>query len=322
MKEDLKDLWLKLGCFLSGYKYELIKGCSELSAKRVKRYTSSILIICILWGFIGYTFTDRYIKSGFPYALLGGVIAIIIIIQIERLIILTPIENKLPIFSRIIIGISMAIIGSLIIDQILFHKDIEQKKNIYMQDKVKIVFTSRSEELKRQIQEIDSTVLQKEVERSVLIEDLSKNPMITIYSKRKTSANVNGVDSLKSETLETTSTKIPNPKTELLNSVNAQIQQIRMEKIKKDSIYLGLRNEVEKELKANVGFLEEFDILLTILVESPSAKYIWAIWIIIILGLESLVLFGKWGEKENDYDKALKEQMDLHYKRIALLANQ
>ena len=322
MKGIPKDLWLKLGCFLSGYKYELVQRCSELSAKRVKRYTAAILIICILWGFIGYAFTERYIKSGFPYAQLGGVVAVIIIIQIERLIILTPIGNKLLIVSRIVIGISMAIIGSLIIDQILFHKDIEQKKNTFMQDKVKIVFTSRSEELKRQIQEIDSTVLQKEVERSILIEDLSKNPMITIYSRRKTSANVNGVDSLKSETLETTSTKIPNPKTELLNSVNAQIQQIRMEKIKKDSIYFGLRSEVEKELKANVGFLEEFDILLTILAESPSAKYIWAIWITIILGLESLVLVGKWGEKENDYDRALQEQMDLHYKRITLLANQ
>jgi hypothetical protein len=318
-----KNYWLKLGCFLSGYKYEIIQGCSELSAKRVKRYASAILIVCILWGFIGYAFTDRYVKSGIVYSIAGSIVAIVIIVQIERLIILTPKGGHLKVLiARGIIGVSMALIGSLIIDQILFHKDIEQKKNTYMEGKIKKVFTSRSEELKKQMQDSDSTVLQKEIERSVLIEDLSKNPMITVYSRKKVVNNPTGVDSLKSETLETTSSKIPNPKTEILNSVNNQLQQIRLEKIKKDSVYLGLRDQVEKELKSNVGFLEEFEILISILEEYPWAKYVWFIWIVIILGLESLVLIGKVGEKENDYDRALQTQMDLHYKRIDLLASQ
>ena len=190
-----------------------------------------------------------------------------------------------------------------------------------MRSKIEDEFNVRSKVLNKQIEESALTLAQKEMERSVLIEDLSKHPVISIYTHKKTS-NQNRTDSLSSQILETTVTKIPNPKGELLNPIDVQLRQIRLDKIKKDSVYLGLRNEVEKELKSHVGFLEEFDILVSILQESFGARCIWSVWLIIILGLELLVLISKIGEKENDYDKALQEQMELHYKRIALLASQ
>jgi hypothetical protein len=63
----MKDLWLKLGCFLTGYNYDILKTCSEVAAKSVKRYTAAMFIICIIWAFVGYTFTQRYLHDDYNY---------------------------------------------------------------------------------------------------------------------------------------------------------------------------------------------------------------------------------------------------------------
>lgn len=80
----MRNWWLRFGCFLTGYNYGIVKMSSEITAKTVKRYTSAMIIICILWSFIGYTFTDRYLKAGPWGAFLGAVVMVIIIIQVER----------------------------------------------------------------------------------------------------------------------------------------------------------------------------------------------------------------------------------------------
>jgi hypothetical protein len=116
----MKDFWLKLGCYITGYNYTIIKNSSEASAKTVKKYLSAILIVSILWGFIGYTFAQRYLHASVFMALTVSLVMVIIVIQIERQIILSVGKNRLVPLFRILIGIVMAVIGSVIIDQIIF----------------------------------------------------------------------------------------------------------------------------------------------------------------------------------------------------------
>src|SRR5687768_6995094 len=120
----MRDKWLHFGCFLTGYNFKILKGCSEISAKRVLRYTSALIIPCILWGFVGYFFTKRYLRLETGLASIGAVVMVIFVIQIERQVILSSSANKAPLYFRGIIAIVMAVIGSLIMDQILFKEDI------------------------------------------------------------------------------------------------------------------------------------------------------------------------------------------------------
>lgn len=53
---------------------------------------------------------------------------IVMVIQIERQIILSIGKNKLATWFRVIIGIVMAVIGSVILHQIMFKKDVEKQK--------------------------------------------------------------------------------------------------------------------------------------------------------------------------------------------------
>lgn len=59
----MKNWWIKFGCFLTGYNYGIVRSSSEVSSKAVKKYTSAMLIVCILWSFVGFMFTQRYLRG-------------------------------------------------------------------------------------------------------------------------------------------------------------------------------------------------------------------------------------------------------------------
>ena len=80
----------RIGCFLIGWKVNILKDCGEASHRTFKKLTSAITIMMILWGTIGYCFADRYINIESVYGKIAVSIAfMIIVLCIERIIILT-----------------------------------------------------------------------------------------------------------------------------------------------------------------------------------------------------------------------------------------
>lgn len=276
-----------------------------------------MIIPCVLWAFVGYFFGERYLKMQWQLCLMAALIMMIFVIQIERQVILSSSSsNKGPLYFRAVIALAMAVIGSLIMDQILFKEDIEQQKIIMMDEKVRRVFPSRSAELKRQLTSIDSSILYKENERRVLVSEISRNPTIPVYTRRVIQENR---DSITSETITRTSSQIQNPKIALLEPLDAQIAGLRVEKMKKDSMLLVLRPIVEAELKDKVGFLDELNLMISILTASWVAMSVWGLFFCFFLGIEIFVLVSKWNEHETDYDEVIKQQEMVHRRRLELL---
>src|SRR5690554_4124175 len=143
----MSDLLLKLACFLTGHNYKLVKQSSEHSIKAVKKYLSALLIIILVWAFIGYIFTQRYLHGDVLASVIGACIMVFLVIQIERQIILTRSVSAWAKAFRIFIGIIMAIIGSFILDQIMFKDDIEKHKAENIQIWVKEASKIKREDL-------------------------------------------------------------------------------------------------------------------------------------------------------------------------------
>ena len=322
----MKNLWLKIGCYICGYNYAIIKNSSEASAKTVKKYLSAILIVSILWGFIGFTFAQRYLHLGYPGSSLVAFIMIIIVIQIERQIILSTGKNNLVPLFRTLIGIVMAVIGSVIIDQIIFREDVEKSKISNLQTEVNTILPVKTRELDFQIKQIDSAINIKEAERTAIIDEITKKPFIksTTSEIKHYQMQRNGQNGELSDTLirrtDFALSDVANPKAGLLPNIAEQVNLLRTQKSEKENSKINIRQELEAELNSRTGFLDELKVLFSILLSSWIAMVVWIMFFLFLMSLEVLVLVNKFGEEGNDYDKIILHQKDVKIKMLEKLS--
>lgn len=328
----MENRWIRFGCFLTGYKYELLKGCSEIAHRAVKRYTAALVIICILWGFIGYSFVNKYLAADWYYSCLGTVLFVLIILQVERQIILADTGGNAKYVVRGFIAVIMAVIGSIVIDQIIFREDIKHKELFELNAQVDSLLPARAAELKAQAAETDSTISKKEVERRTLINDLSRNPTIQIVNRQNdavalptTTTDSNKTTITKTNLVRKTAytvNSIQNPKMSMLGPLDQQIKELRLIKVEQENRIVKLRSEVEQEAKANSGFLFELQLMYHILRDSGPALVVWALWFMLLLGIEIFIMVNKLAHLETDYDVTIQHHMELQKRKLKLLAMQ
>ncbi len=317
----MKDLWVKFGCFLTGYNYAIVKNSSEASAKAVKKYLSALLIVCTLWSFIGYAFTQRYLHGDLYISLIGALVMLVMVIQIERQIILSIGRNSLAYYFRVIIGIVMAVIGSVILDQIIFKDDVEKVQISNIQTEVNRLLPIKTQELTSQIQQLDNSIQLKEIERVNTIIDIGKNPTIYIPSTTNQYEKDSDTRKLVLTNRTVTNNSIPNPKAEMIPSIVAQIKYLREQKTRKENEKLNIQDLLEKDLKSKKGFLDELKILFSILFSSSVALAVWALIFLFFIAIELFVLVNKLGDSKNDYDKTIMHQMETRIKMLEKLTD-
>jgi len=327
----MRNWWIKFGCFLTGYNYSIVNASSEVAAKAVKRYTSAMVIVCIIWAFIGFVFTDRYLHGGLPGSITGAIILMIIIVQIERQIILSINPSKWLYISRGVIASMMAIIGAIIIDQIIFKEDIELEKITFIEERVKKALPPKTEELRNLISKLDTAISMKESERITLINDVEKNPTskvistqaTTITEKKVTEDSITGkpttIERTRPSTIATTS-NVPNPKIALIAPLEQTIADLRVQKGQKETELINVRPALEKQINSKVGFLDELEVMYSLITRSNVAMIVWFIWFFFLFGLEMLVLISKINEKENDYEKTVKHHMAMQMRKLEVFS--
>ena len=319
----MKNWWLKLGCFLTGYSYPIVMGSSEVAVKTVKRTTSALLIVCILWSFIGYTFTERYLKGSPAGSIAGGVIMCIIVIQIERQIILAMNVRWPLLLFRTIIAIIMAVIGSIIVDQLIFREDIQLQKIQSIDDKVQVILPARVKDLKAQIAGLNADIDSV----NVRINWINSQPVhltVTNTRTKTTSSQGNGNnDKSKSNRKKentTTTTQVVNPIRQLLGGLQNRLNDLYRQKTAKENKLLTIRPSLIKELNASTGFLDELQLMFRLVTSSKIALFVWLMWIFFFLGIELFILVSKYSDKGNDYDSTVQHQMKLQIKKLELLS--
>jgi len=326
----MKNWWIKLGCFLTGYNYDIVMRSSEIAVIKVKQTISALLIVCIIWSAVGYVFTQRYLDGNIFASIVGSIIACVIIIQIERQIILSIDPSRMLFAMRILIAILMGLIGSVIIDQAIFKADIEKRKITMLDQEVSKIFPLKSQELRSQIVALDSTIKAKEMQRADWDVEISRTPTINMYTNRTDPVIVPNMvkDSLGNitnkisvvNTKSTTVNSVPNPKIDLIKPLDGQIAALRVAKMQKDNNLLILRSSLQKDIESKVGFLDELKIMFDILLASGIAMGVWVIWFLILFGLELFILASKMSETGNVYDDTLRHQELLQRRKLELLA--
>ncbi len=305
--------WLKLGCFLTGWNSRILSQCSEASFKHLKKYTSALLILIILWGFTGYCFAQRYVGAPQWGCILSAFIFIIIVIQIERQIILTVGSNRWSAAFRFFIAIIMSLLGSAILDQIIFGDDIDRKMleitDRQVQERLPLrlkVIDGKLEELQVVIDSLDKLNLK-------LNEEISQKPTITTVATSTTYLREIQSDGSYKEIPQNTISRIPiaNPRTKQVIVNDSTLKRLRLQQDEYTLKKISVENDLRKELSSSTGFLEELRAMLEIVLTRPEAFVFYIVIFCFLLSLELFVVTSKLGDKKCDYDLIVEHQLEI-----------
>lgn len=310
--------WIKIGCFLTGWNSQILAQCSEASYKHLKKYTAALLILIILWGFTGFCFAQRYVGAPLWGCVLSAFIFIIIVIQIERQIILTVGTNKWGACFRFFIAVIMSVLGSAILDQIIFGEDIKRKM-------IEITDRQVQEQLPLRLNVIDERLhaLQVEIDslskvNMQLDEEIAKKPTTITVSTTTIYRNELQEDGSYKKIPETTvsSIPIPNPRIEQRDANKLNLNRLRKQQDDFVQSKMNVENDLRKELSSNVGFLEELRAMIEIISTRLEALIFYFVIFSFLISLELFVVTSKLGDKKCDYDLIVEHQLEI--KKAAL----
>ena len=305
-----------IGCFLIGWDKNILKECGEASYRQFRKLLSAICIMMIMWGTIGYCFADRYINiESVVLKVCVSLAFMFIVLCVERVIILTVGKARLMSTMRVMLALCMAVLGSCIIDQIIFRYDIQQtiydhRENV-IQETIKKRLTVFDSDIQRITHEMDS--LSKAT--IGLGEELAKRPTIKSVNT-STSEQIVGFDEngnpRKVRNRSTDIVNIPNPAIEQLKANNDQIQiyQNQLEQTRKDK--KDIAKTVADEIHSRpVGFIEELEATLMVVSNSWASLVFYVILFCFLAFLELFVLTIKMGETKCDYELIVENQLKL-----------
>lgn len=68
------EFWTKFACRVVGWNYSMLKECSEASRKALHRYMGAVILMMLIWAFIGFCMAQRYFDLNSTGAIITGAI--------------------------------------------------------------------------------------------------------------------------------------------------------------------------------------------------------------------------------------------------------
>lgn len=300
--------WIKFGCMLTGWSFEVLAQCSQASRCHLSKYTSALIILILIWGMTGFCFAYRYV--GLPIWACGFVslFFITIVVMIERQIILTSEKTFSMIAFRAMIAFVMAIVGSTIFDQTMFGKDIDKQMSSTIEEQVADLTSQRVHIIDSKLVLLKSEKDSIEQVNVLLQNDVNLHPMIKQTGTTQVPVSSQNPDGTTKTTMRTvvSTSEVPNPKQCTIDNNNRKIADL----VKQEEVWSQKKQSVEentrKECKENVGFLEELEAMWTIITTRKLAGAYYVVFFIFLMSLELFVVISKMVDKECDYDVAIK----------------
>ena len=300
--------WILFGCKLTGWSSEVLAQCSEASRSQLSKYTSALLILILIWGVTGFCFAQRYIGLPWWACLIVSLFFVTIVIMIERQIILASEKKVSMVVFRAIIAFIMAIVGSTIFDQTMFGKDIDKQMTNTIEMQVAELTPQRVRIIDEKLQALHTETESLTKENEELQADVNAHPFIIQKSVSRTPNKIVLPDgTVKTEYISSVTTnQVENPKQKIIDMNSKTLDNLRSQ----EQIWIQKKQTIEedtrKECKESVGFLEELEAMWDIITTRKLAGGFYAVFFFLLMSLELFVVVSKVGDRECDYDAAIK----------------
>jgi hypothetical protein len=317
--------WLKFGCKLTGWSSTMLEQCSEASKSQLSKYTSALLILMIVWSITGFCFAQRYIGLPIWGCAIVSLVFITIVIMIERQILLAIHPTKKLAMFRMVIAIVMAIVGSTIFDQTMFGKDIDKQMAETIELQTAALTHKRVGIIEDKLNALQKEKTLLDNTNAELQADVNAHPWIVQRSVTNSQQRLVVGGKIKTvSNPSVTTNQVANPKMETIKANNEKIKSLNEQEKEWSKKKLTVEEDTRKECQANVGFLEELEAMVSIITTRKVAGIFYLVFFALLMSLELFVVVSKMGDKECDYEMAVKgaerikmAQFNLAFNRIS-----
>ncbi len=126
---------LRLYSLIIGENPRYVATFQPSSKRKVALYANCILVPVILWFINGYLLVSHVLGGNYWSALLTATIIALIIFIIERAVVMSNGNKWIAVF-RISLGLIVAFIGSICLDEVIFKNDIDNQVATYKQTSI------------------------------------------------------------------------------------------------------------------------------------------------------------------------------------------
>ena len=300
--------WILFGCKLTGWSSEVLAQCSEASRSQLSKYTSALLILILIWGVTGFCFAQRYIGLPWWACLIVSLFFVTIVIMIERQIILASEKTVSMVVFRVIIAFIMAIVGSTIFDQTMFGKDIDKQMTNTIEMQVAELTPQRVRIIDEKLQALHTETDSLTKVNEELQADVNAHPFITQKSMTKTPTTTTLPDGTSKTVFVpvVSTTQVENPKQKIIETNSKTLENLRSQEQTWIQKKQTIEEDTRKQCQESVGFLEELEAMWDIITTRKLAGGFYAVFFFLLMSLELFVVVSKVGDRECDYDAAIK----------------
>lgn len=297
----------RLMCWFVGWDYNQFKQCEEASLRMLKTYTYALLIVMIIWFTIGFVVSQRYIGiSSLPGQLSVGLMFTLLVYLIEKIVILHT-SGKAVVWFRLFIAVCMALLGSFILDQLIFRNDLENairdQETIKVQKQIDDLIVSKNKQILKLKHNNDS-----------IYNEIAKKPVIQKINTE--TVNVpNGLDSNGVQQYRKV-TNVQSVASENPLQEQARANEQRINQYQNDILQLENKNVndiVNDNIKnKRTGFLEELKASWNVITSDSISITFYVLLFLFMCFLELFVVSIKLFKSKNcGYDMITKHNRDI-----------
>ncbi|SFV32602.1 DUF4407 domain-containing protein [Thermoflavifilum thermophilum] len=302
------DLWC---CFLTDHRYPIAKEAGPRTMHQIWKYALGVMLVMGLWFFVGYFFSMQYLGLTRGKAIIGGIFMLVVIWFVERMIIHSQIKrffSRIAIF-RTVLAFLMSLVGSVILDQMLFKEDIQQARQKYIELQIQQLIPYRMQLIDEHIQQLSLQRQQIDSQIQEVTAEVRKHPTIQLPNYTQTVVRDSAGRILqRAHTAQFTAQANPELNRipmlyRLRSQADSAISALETQK-------QNVADQIRQELEHSHGLLTEINAFFYFMFHTEGnrpAFFMWLIVIFVFLLIELLVLTIKIldGHNTNMYEELL-----------------
>jgi len=291
---------LKHCCFITGDDYQMVKKETPASKKKIASLVSALFIPVAMWTINIILVVLLILESSLTVAIISGLVAGMLIFSIERNIIMSN-GSKAIMGFRILLGLIIALLGSIAFDEIIFKNDIDQKLATINIDQIEAAKEEVRDRYKPIIENQQASVSQKFAIWQKSEEDVARE------AEGNSRSGLRGVGAITDE-----KRRIAEANRKEYETSKNDLKQHNQER---DAAVMDAGSQIESSINQNVMLLR-IKALFELVFEDPWMLVVYCLVTLFLFFLEFVVVLLKIYLPKTNYEKKVQLIEQIGQKRM------